>query len=80
MGEAKHRGTFEQRREQAQAKLAALFAARPPQDRPVLAKPRQSMSRAAMAAQDALAMSQGVFIYRPGPGLAEKHTSTKEAN
>ncbi len=70
MGEAKRRGTFEQRREQAQAKRAALFAVRPPEpERPVLALPRRNLREAAvmMAALESLAMSQGVFIIRPRP-------------
>jgi hypothetical protein len=83
MGEAKRRGTFEQRREQAQAKRAALFAVRPPEpERPVLALPRRNLREAAvmMAALDSLAMSQGVFIIRPRPNAegqgcrASRHT------
>ena len=73
MGEAKRRGTFEQRREQAQAKRAALFAVRPPEpERPVLALPRRNLREAAvmMAALESLAMSQGVFIIRPRPNNA----------
>ena len=68
MGEAKRRGTFEQRREQAQANRAALFSTRPPEpERPVVAMPRRSMTQAAvlMALASMASHRHGVFIVRP---------------
>ena len=68
MGEAKRRGTFAQRVEQAQAKRAALLAARPPKpERPVVAMPRRSMPQAAvlMALASMASHRPGVFIIRP---------------
>ena len=66
MGEAKRRGTFEQRREQAHANCARLFAARPPEpERPVVAMPSRNLTQAAaLMALAAMAGRQGVFIVR----------------
>ena len=64
MGEAKRRGTFEQRRVQAQIKRAVLFAAMPPvQERPVAAMPSFRLRNTAIM-MAAFGMGQGVFIIR----------------
>jgi hypothetical protein len=66
MGEAKRRGTFDERRQQAMAKRAALFAARTPQpERPDVAMPRRNVTQAAMLmALATMACRQGVFVIR----------------
>jgi hypothetical protein len=67
MGEAKRRGTFDQRRERAIDKQVALIAARPAaQDRPMVIMENRNMQRARemWALMDAVTRSQGIFIYR----------------
>lgn len=68
MGEAKRRGSFDQRVQQAQAKRAALFSKRTKeQERPVIVVPRRSDREVAelMAMADRAARNQGIFIIRP---------------
>jgi hypothetical protein len=67
MGEAKRRGTFDQRRERAIDKQVALIAARPPaQNRPMVIMENRNMQRAheMWALMDAVTRSQGIFLYR----------------
>ena len=67
MGEAKRRGTFDQRRERAIDKQVALIAARPPaQNRPMVIMENRNMQRAQemWALMDAVTRSQGIFLYR----------------
>ncbi len=69
MGQAKRRGTFEERRQQAIAKRAALISATPPKpetERPVVAMPRHNLSVGTMmiTALAQMALNQGVYIIR----------------
>lgn len=48
MGEAKRRGTYEQRREQAQAKRVLIVANTAPAHRPVVARTRRSLNQMAV--------------------------------